>query len=156
MGDEIPGVRILPMSDRASGFVGKSIERVQRELFLRDLPKNGGRFRYRATGLSARAGTVILFQYRARIIASARFICDEKFPRPRAKANGDKPAKPRCGGVLHLDVASIETFEPLDVEAMRQAWPGFRGFGHVKQALNATCYPILRRRLRNRARPSVM
>ena len=119
----IAGVRIFPMSDRAPGFVGKSIERVQRELFLRDLPKNGGRFRYRATGLSARAGTVILFQYRARIIASARFICDEKFPRGRETATGVKAPRPRYGGVLHLDVASIETFEPLDVGAMRKAWP---------------------------------
>jgi hypothetical protein len=152
MRDEIPGVRILPMSDRAPGFVGKSIERVQRELFLRDLPKNGGRFRYRVTGLSARPGTVILFQYRARIIASARFIGDEKFPRARATGKGAKPARPRYGGVLHLDVASIETFEPVDVEAMRKAWPGFRGFGHVKQALNATCYPMLRRRLKNRTK----
>jgi hypothetical protein len=155
MREEIPGVRILPMSDRAPGFVGKSIERVQRELFLRDLPKNGGRFRYRATGLSARAGTVILFQYRARIIASARFVCDEKFPKARATAEGAKAARPRYGGVLHLDVASIETFEPVDVEAMRKAWPGFRGFGHVKQALNGTCYPIFRRRLKNRARPAL-
>ena len=155
MRHEVPGVRILPMSDRAPGFVGKSIERVQRDVFLRGLPKNGGRFRYRATGLSARAGTIILFQYRARIIASARFICDEKFPRPRATAKGAEPAKPRYGGVLRLDVASIETFEPLGVEAMRKAWPGFRGFGHVKQALNATCYPILRKRLKNRVRPAL-
>jgi len=31
---------------------------------------------------------------------------------------------------------------------MRKAWPGFRGFGHVKQFLNPAGYPAFRRRLK--------
>ena len=143
MRPEMPAVRILPMSDRAPGFVGKGIERVQRETFLRDLPACGGRFRYRSSGLSARPGTIVLFQYRARVIAMATFVRDQKFEHPRRGH----------GGVLHFDAASIRTFEPVDVAGMRKAWPGFAGFGHVKQVLNGSCYPAFRRRLKNVTAP---
>ena len=143
MGRETPAVRILPMSDREPGFVGKGIERVQRETFLRDLPACGGRFRYRASGLSARPGTVVLFQYRARVIAMAAFVRDEKFEHRRRGH----------GGVLHFDAASIRTFEPVDAAGMRKAWSGFVRFGHVKQVLNGSCFPAFRRRLRNVASP---
>src|SRR5260221_6283997 len=129
MAREIPGVRIFPMSDRAPGFVGKGIERVQRETFLRGLPARGGRFRYRASGLDARAGTIVLFQYRARVIASAVFLRDEKLERRGAGSAGGAKTKVKYGGVLCFDVASIRTFEPVDVAGMRQAWPGFRRFG---------------------------
>ena len=126
------------MSDREPGFVGKSIEWVQREIFLRDLPARGGRFRYRASGLSAPAGTVVLFQYRARIIAMAEFVRDQKFQRARRGH----------GGELCLEAGSIRTFEPIDGAGMRRVWAGFGRFGHVKQRLNAACYPAFRRRLR--------
>jgi hypothetical protein len=136
---EIPAVRILPMSDKIRGFVGRSIEDVQRGLFMRDLPANGGRFRYPRVGLKARAGTVVLFQYRARIIASAVFVRDEKFER-------------RVGGTLHFEPASFRIFEPVDVEAMRKVWPAFRAFGHVRQFLNPTLYGKFKRRLKQRKR----
>jgi hypothetical protein len=142
---EIPAVRILPMNDRAEGFRGRGIEDVQANCFLRDLPACEGRFRYPRAGLNALPGTVVLFQYRARIIASAVFLRDEKFERPiRGYA-----------GALHFDVASVRTFEPLDVEAMRRSWPRFRGFGHVKQSLNPTRYPMFKRRLREVTAPSL-
>jgi len=140
----IAGVRIFPMSDRAPGFVGKGIERVQRETFLEGMAAHDGRFRYRSSGLDARAGTVVLFQYKARVIASAVFLRDEKLARRGAGAK----AKTGFAGVLYFDVASIRTFEPVDVAGMRKAWPGFRAFGHVKQFLNAAGYAGFRRRLR--------
>ena len=131
------------MSDKLDGFRGRSIQDVQRRLFLRDLPKCGGRFRYPRTGLKAPAGTVVLFQFRARVIASAVFLRDEKFSRPLGG----------CAGAMHLDPASIRTFDPVDVEAMRKTWPSFRGFGHVKQYLNPARYPMFKRRLRKVASP---
>jgi hypothetical protein len=134
----IPAVRILPMSDKARGFVGRSIADVQRGLFERDLRANGGRFRYPRAGLVAPAGTVVLFQYRARVIASAVFVRDERFERPvRGYA-----------GVLHFEVESIRTFEAVDAKTMRKAWPAFRAFGHVKQALHPGRYAAFVRRLR--------
>jgi hypothetical protein len=127
------------MSDKISGFRGRSIEDVQAHVFLRDLPAMKGRWRYPRVGLSAEPGTVVLFQYRARIIASAVFLRDEKFERPRAG----------YGGALHFDPASLRTFDPLDADAMRKSWPAFRGFGHVRQFLNPTRYSLLKRRMKN-------
>jgi hypothetical protein len=139
MGRDIPSVRILPMSDQADGFRGRSIEQVQAECFLRELPAMNGRWRYPRTGLSAEPGTVVLFQYRARVIASAAFLRDEKFERP---VRG-------YSGALYFDPRSFRTFDPLDVAAMRKVWPGFRAFGHVKQFLNPARYTLFNRRLKN-------
>ena len=141
---DIPAVRILPMSEKTPGFEGRSIEDVQKNVFLRDLPRGNGRWRYPRVGLNAEPGTVVLFQYRARIIASAIFLRDEKFERPR---NG-------CGGALYFDPTSVRTFDPLDVQAMRKVWPGFRAFGHVRQILNPTRYPLFKRRLKHLASPA--
>jgi hypothetical protein len=140
---DVPAIRILPMSDQAEGFRGRGIEDVQRRLFLRELPARRGRYRYRSTGLNADPGTVVLFQYKARVIACAVFLRDEKFDRP---VNGS-------AGEMVFDAASIRTFEPLDAAAMRAVWPGFRGFGHVKQRLNPTLYAEFEQRLRHVARP---
>ncbi len=137
--DDVPSIRIFPMSATLAGFRGRSIEDVQQRLFLRELPqKCRGRWRYQRTGLNAAAGAVVLFQFRARIIASAVFLRDEKFQHPR---HG-------CAGVLHFEPTSFRTFEALDVAAMRAVWPSFRAFGHVKQFLNPTLYSRFRRRLR--------
>jgi hypothetical protein len=140
---EIPAVRILPMSDRAKSFVGRSIESVQGGCFLRELPRMGGRFRYPSAGLNAPAGTVVLFQYRARVIASGAFVRDERYERP---AGG-------YAGALHFEPGSFRTFDPVDVAGMRAAWPAFRGFGHVKQRLNPARYPAFVRRLKRVRRP---
>lgn len=135
---EVPAVRIWPMSDRIQGFVGKGIDEVQRELFLRDLPRNGGKYRYQSSGLNAAAGTVVLFQYRARVIASAVFVADEKYEKPRRG----------CAGELRVDPQSIRVFEPVDAGGMRAVWPGFRAFGHVKQRLNPWRYEAFEEVLR--------
>src|SRR5580765_5721117 len=139
----IPAVRIWPMSDKLKGFRDRSIEDVQSRLFLRDLPACGGRYPYPRIGLNAAPGAVVLFQYRARIIASAVFLRDEKSHRPKGGSSG----------AIFLDVTSIRTFDPLDVEAMQKVWPSFRRFGHVKQYLNPTLYSKFKRRLKNVATP---
>jgi hypothetical protein len=141
---DIPAIRILPMSDKADGFRDLSIEQVQKDIFLRKLPARQGRYRYQSTGLNAAPKTIVLFQFKARIIASAVFLRDEKFQRP---IGGH-------GGVLHFEAKSFRTFAPLDVQAMRAVWPSFRAFGHVKQSLNPTLYPLFKRRLKHVALPS--
>ena len=80
-----------------------------------------------------------MFQFQARIIASGVFVRDERF---------EKARKGQLG-VLHFEAGSFRTFEPVDVEGMRRAWPRFRGFGHVKQALNPGMYGAFKRRLRD-------
>ncbi|HEV7300489.1 MAG TPA: hypothetical protein VGN72_14065 [Tepidisphaeraceae bacterium] len=140
---EVPTVRIVPMSDKADGFVGRDIPWVQQEVFLRELQANGGLYHYQSTGLNAPPGSVLLFQYKARVIASGVFLRNERFEQP---IDG-------YGGVLHLDVDSIRTFAPVDLTAMRRAWPGMRAFGHVKQYLNPAGYPAFKRRLTNVTAP---
>lgn len=142
---DVPAIRILPMSDQAKGFRGRSIEDVQQRCFLRDLPARNGRWRYRASGLNAVAGSVVLFQFKARIIASAVFLRDEPCAR-RTRAGG-------YGGALHFDPDSFRTFDPLDADDMRKVWPSFTRFGHVKRYLNPTLYAKFRRRLKNVTMP---
>jgi hypothetical protein len=141
---EIPTIRILPMSDKTDGFRGRSIEQVQNHCFFRDLPAYSGRYRYPSAGLNAAPGTVVLFQFKARIIASVVFRSDEKFDRPIRGYSG----------ALHFDVDSIRTFDPLDIDAMRKVWPGIGAFGHVKQFLNPALYPKFKRRLKHVESPS--
>ena len=141
---EVPSIRILPMSDKIPGFDGRTIEQVQERCFRRDLPACNGRFRYQRTGLNAPPGTLVLFQFKARIIASALFLRDEKYEQPRRG----------YGGALHFDPSSIRTFEPLDLDAMRKVWPSLRAFGHVKRSLNPTLYTKFNRRLKHVVMPT--
>jgi hypothetical protein len=95
------------------------------------------------TGLNAAPGTVVLFQFKARIVASAVFVGDEKFERP---VGG-------CMGTLQFDVESIRTFDPVDIQALRKVLPGVGALGHVKQFLNPALYSKFKRRLKNVQRP---
>jgi hypothetical protein len=135
----IPAVRILPMSAKEKSFRGRSVEDVQTGFFLQELPAppRNGRFRYPTSGLNAEPGTVVLFQYEGKIIASAIFERHERFARPE---NG-------YHGALWFDVKSIRTFEPVGPEAVRAIWPEFRSFGHVKQYLNPAKYPAFEKQL---------
>ena len=138
MRGEVTAVRILPMSDKIEGFRGLSIQEVQSIYFLNKLPNGKGKFPYRSSGLSGEPGTIVLFQFQARIIATGVFVRDERFDKPK---NGHS-------GVLHFEPGSFRVFEPVDVEQMRKAWPRFRGFGHVKQSLNPGLYSAFKRRLK--------
>ena len=133
------------MSSQLKGFGGRSIEDVQTKLFLRELPRKNGQWRYPRVGLNAVAGTLVLFQFQARIIASAVFVRDEKLKRPRGG----------YAGLLHFEPASFRTFDPVDAETMRKVWPAFRAFGHVRQFLNPTRYGLFKRRLKNVASPEL-
>jgi hypothetical protein len=125
MRNVIPAVRILPMSSKEKSFRGRTVEDVQTGFFLEELPfpPKNGRYRYPTAGLIANPGTVVLFQYGGRIIASSVLDRNERFEQTE---NGYK-------GALWFDVKSIRTFEPVGPEEVRRIWPEFRSFGHVKQ-----------------------
>jgi hypothetical protein len=139
---ELAAVRIFPMSDKAEGFVGCSTEDVQRKLFLRELPRRRGRYQYRKSSLVAEPNTIVLFQFKAHLIASAAFLRDEKSTPAQANKTG-------YGGTMFFDVASIRTFAPIDLATMRKSWPHFRAFGHVRQFLSADGYMLFKRRLKH-------
>ncbi|OAI48004.1 hypothetical protein AYO44_08080 [Planctomycetaceae bacterium SCGC AG-212-F19] len=141
----IPAVRILPMSSREKGFRGRSLADVQGWFFLQELPcpPRNGRYRYPTAGLKAQRGTIVLFQYEAKIIARAVFEHDERFEQPE---NGYR-------GALWFDVQSIRTFDPVGRDQLRAIWPEFKNFGHVKQVLSPARYPRFERQLTNVAAP---
>src|SRR3954451_9233135 len=64
---EVPAIRLLPMSENDPEFTGKSIDEVQ-EWFINELPYRKYNFK---NGMNADFGTLILFQYKGHIIASA-------------------------------------------------------------------------------------
>jgi hypothetical protein len=143
---KIPAVRILPMSPNQKSFRGRSLEDVQQEFFLKELPSppKNGRFRYPTSGLSAERGTMVLFQYEGRIIASAILDRKERFERPQ---HGYK-------GALWFDPKSIRTFQPVGPDEVRAIWPEFRRFGHVKQYLDPANYPAFEKQLIGVATPA--
>ena len=139
MANVAPAIRILPMSKKEEEFKGRSAKEVQSNFFLRVLPLKGGRYDYRASGLVAKPGTIVLFQYDNQIIASAVLNARERF---------EQPDKDGFHGALEFDIDSIRVFKPVDSDLMREVWPEeFVAFRNRKSKLNAEAYPEFERRL---------
>lgn len=138
MADASPPIRILPMSPEE--FPGRTIEEVQSEFFLTELPfQKGGEYDYRTSGLDAAPGTIVLFQFNKRVIASAVFKQSERF---------DQPKDGIYRGALHFDIDSIRVFNPVGPDLLHDLWPAeFNGFGNAKSQLNAEAFPEFERRL---------
>ncbi|MBX9580005.1 MAG: hypothetical protein K2X87_06815 [Gemmataceae bacterium] len=139
MADLPPAVRLLPMDPRDDWCRGRSVEEVQAEFFLGELPfpPRNGRWRYRSAGLRAAAGSVVLFQFGGRLIASAAYDHIEPYPEPDGE----------YGGAMHFDPESIRVFDPVGPELVRAVWPTFRRFGQAKHALDPAGWPEFARRL---------
>ncbi|MBT2641617.1 HNH endonuclease [Bacillus sp. ISL-41] len=123
-------IRILPMSDRDPEFTGKTIENIQ-EWFRDELPYRNYNFK---TGMNAERGTLVLFQYKAHIIASA--ILDQKIIY-------EKPIEGGYKGYYNFIPSSIALFNPLDFSDMTMVWSGFIGFKNSQQNLAISVYPEL-------------
>ena len=106
-------------------------------LLLTLSPKQNGRYRYPTSGLDTERGTVVLFQFQGRIIASAIFLESERFDRPE---DGYK-------GALWFDPGSIRTFQPVGPDEVRAIWPEFRRFGRAKQYLAPARYRAFQKQL---------
>lgn len=146
---EIPTmVRILPM-DRKVEFseYGDNIKRVQDQFFIKELPSRPdnlwqGKYRYRAEGMNAEPGTVVLFQYYGKVIASA------------VLNNIDKSPQVEEGyyGAYFFDPSSIQIFEPVSSDEIKLIWgddfidsqgnkhKGFKRFGQAKIYLDPKKY----------------
>jgi hypothetical protein len=110
-------------------FNGRSIQEVQQTFFLKELlrpERPPGKYRYRESGLNAEAGTIVLFQYEGKLIASATLTEVERF---------HTPEKGTYWGALYFDVNSIRVFDPIGPEVVAGIWPEFKGFSHVKWTL---------------------
>lgn len=120
-------IRILPMS-MTEEFVNQDIHDIQQNYFLNELKENRrGHYDYRAKGMNADAGDIVLFQIDNQIIASAEFVDTfiHKFPQ-------DGLYK----GAIIFDPDSIRIFEPITVNELRGLDTGFKGFSQAKQFLD--------------------
>ena len=129
MPESLPDVRILPMDSQLE-FEGRSIEEVQRSFFLKQLQGEGrppGKYWYREAGLNAESGTIVLFQYDGKLIASATLVEVERFE----AAEGET-----YKGALYFDPKSVRVFDPVGSDVVSAFWPEFKGFSRVKWSLN--------------------
>jgi hypothetical protein len=137
-----PAVRILPMDSKEEpGFVGCSVEDVQQQYFLGELLRPGrppGRFYYHKLGLRAEPGTVVLFQYAGKIIASAILTDVERF---------DAAGEGGYHGALHFDVTSIRVFDPVGPDILVRIWPRVTRLGQAKWSLDPNGYAAFEERL---------
>jgi hypothetical protein len=132
-----PAVRLLPMATWE--FCNES-ERpwewaeIQQKFFLDDLPFRhpDARYLHYRYGLSTPPGSVVLFQFRNAIVASACFLEGERFPEPDEHG---------YYGALHFDPKSIRVFEPAGPDVLSRIWPEFTAFTRVKQGLDPKRYP---------------
>ena len=98
-------IRILPMSKKE--FNDKSIEWLQ-GWFMEEL-KNArkGLYRYKTRGLKTSTGSLILFQYRGKIIASAVFLNSKRYEKAYIES------KTKYNGFFEFDPNSITVFRPI-------------------------------------------
>jgi len=149
MTDEIPAIRILPMSEdefrEPVSKRPKTHEEVQSEFFLKELPaREGGRYYFRKSGLKAEQGTVVLFQYDNKIIAKAVFVRQEKF----------ETAEGPYEGAIYFDIDSIRVFDPVGPDLLHVVWPEeFKGFSNVKSQLTPESFPEFEEQLENTRSP---
>jgi hypothetical protein len=128
-------------SKHEPGFVGCSAQEIQQQFFLVELARRGrppGKYCYRKVGLRAEPGTVVLFQYAGRIIASAVLAEVERFK----KTEFDD-----VRGALYFDVKTIRIFDPVDAAFVRKIWPQVTRLGQAKWSLHPKSYEEFERQL---------
>ncbi|MCQ6281610.1 hypothetical protein [Bacillus sp. EB600] len=127
---EVPAIRLLPMSENDPEFTGKSIDEVQ-EWFINELPYRKYNFK---NGMNAASGTLVLFQYKGHVIASA--ILEEKIMY-------DEDNEGSYRGAYYFTPTSIAVFTPITTEEMGIIWIQFKGFNQSLQKLDVNQYELL-------------
>lgn len=135
-----PAVCILPMSAQ-NEFEGWTIPQAQTEFFLgqRDRtetdfnllhPVYPGRYRYKTRALNVDPGALVLFQFNARIIASAVLAWIERFDQPDGEFRG----------AMWFEPTSIRVFAPVPLATIQSVWPEVTQFGQMMWTLNGGGY----------------
>ena len=127
-------VRILPMD--SSEHCDKSIEFVQEEFFLKDLPtrydSNGlGKYCYKTKGIVAQKNTPVLFQYKNKIIAMAIF---EKRVQFEEEQDG-------YFGTYYFNPETIEVFNPISEASICKIFKKNIVFSQTKHKLDKDFLP---------------
>jgi len=121
--ENVPAIRLLPMSESDPEFTNFTIEDLQ-EWFIKELPYRAYNFK---TEMITPLGTLILFQYKNSVIASA-VLADKKIY-PEILDGGYK-------GAFIFDPYSIAIFTPINKEEMKLIWNTFRSFNQSMQKLD--------------------
>ncbi|MDM5358813.1 HNH endonuclease [Peribacillus sp. ACCC06369] len=123
-------IRLLPMSETDPEFAEQTIENLQ-EWFVSELPFRKYNFK---KGMNADPGTLVLFQYKGHVIASA--ILEEKI-----MYTEDNEGEYR--GAYYFTPSSIAIFSPITSEEMKNIWTQFKGFNQSLQKLDIKQYELL-------------
>lgn len=119
-------IRILPMNGTEE-FDSQTAKDVQINFFMDELISRNGKYYFKSSGMKAETSTLVLFQYDNSIIASAKLCSIEKL---ETQQHG-------YAGAYYFDVSTIEIFEPITIEEMKQAVPTFKRFSQAKQNIPA-------------------
>ena len=120
-------IRLLPMSQEE--FENKTILEVQKEYFLNNLIfEQDGRFYYPKIGMNTSNGSLILFQYKSNIIASATLKGTEDFT--------DNPVEGKYSKAYVFEKDSIAVFEPIAKEEIILIDNTFKSFNQSKQVID--------------------
>ena len=118
-------IRIIPMSFEDPEFIGKDINYVQKQFFMKDLIEvSKGWYYYGKSGLDANEGDLLLFQMNNSIIASAFLDDIIQFSKPTIDGNN---------GACIINRKSLKIFKPIDKAELRKLIPTFTEFGRTKQ-----------------------
>ncbi|MGG1400182.1 hypothetical protein ABE288_20520 [Bacillus salipaludis] len=126
----IPAIRLLPMSENDPEFNEKSIEDVQ-EWFNEELPYRIYNYK---RGMGTPSGTLVLFQFKGFVIASA--ILEDKI----LYKDGTMGA---YTGAYNFDSSSIALFTPITAQEIKSIWDKFKGFNQSTQKLDVEQYHSL-------------
>ncbi|MBV1819988.1 hypothetical protein [Clostridium cochlearium] len=126
----VPEIRILPMS-KSNEFDNESIEQVQQEYFSNDLVyRQDCKYYYRNSGIKSRKGSLILFQYDNKIIASAQLEGVEKYDKVKSGEYGEY-----SGGIgFYKD--TIQVIHPIEANELKNIDSNFQKFSQTKQFLD--------------------
>ena len=104
-------------------------------------------YRYMKYGLVAPPRSVVLFQFKAQVIASAEFVKRTRFRTPETYEIGGTTLT--FNGVFIFRVPTICVFDPWDTDDMRRCWPDFPRFNNIKQFLDPNGFDCFIRHCRN-------
>lgn len=131
---KIRDIRLLPMSSELE-FLNMDYKEVQKQFFMDKLiNEKKGEYLFRSSGMSAAEGTLVLFQFDNKIIASGVLLSVGKFDDIK-----DKFYK----GAYYFDVESIKVFEPISVDELSKIDKTFKKFSHVKSKLDNSKYELI-------------
>lgn len=127
---KVEEIRIIPMS-RSDEFDNQTIEEVQQQYFLNDLVyRQDCKYYYRKSGINSIKGSLILFQYDNKIIASAQLKSIEKYDEIQSGQYGEYR-----GAIAFYD-ETIQVFTPIEVDELKSIDPKFKKFSQTKQFID--------------------